>query len=121
MFVHFNRLAVNFFTGSLENYLKFGMISLKVIHLCIVRLLANPDNEASLECLCRLLVTVGRDLEQPSKGLVPISSVITQGCNFNSKSSKIIFQQINIFSVLQMKMRRQLLPYQVVIGVRGAA
>ena len=35
------------------------------MHQCIVRLLNQPDDEESLECLCRLLTTIGKDLEMP--------------------------------------------------------
>jgi translation initiation factor 4G len=34
------------------------------MHRCIRRLLTNPDEEA-IECLCRLLSTIGKDLDTP--------------------------------------------------------
>ena len=36
------------------------------MHKCIVRLLAQPGDEESLEALCRLLSTIGKELENPA-------------------------------------------------------
>jgi hypothetical protein len=35
------------------------------MHQCILRLLSQPEDEESLECLCRLLSTIGKELETP--------------------------------------------------------
>ena len=36
---------------------------MKIIDQCILRLLSQPEDEESLECLCLLLSTVGKELE----------------------------------------------------------
>lgn len=41
---------------------KQGMLTTKIMHRCIKELLIQSD-EDSLECLCKLLTTVGKDLE----------------------------------------------------------
>nr|XP_057935680.1 eukaryotic translation initiation factor 4 gamma 1-like isoform X2 [Doryrhamphus excisus] len=41
---------------------KFNMLTEVIMHDCIVKLLKNHDEE-SLECLCRLLSTIGKDLD----------------------------------------------------------
>lgn len=38
------------------------MLTEPIMHDCIVKLLKNHDEE-SLECLCRLLSTIGKDLD----------------------------------------------------------
>lgn len=57
---------VSRFVGEL---FKLRAVSAKVIHESITRLLNQSDNEDSLECLCRLLTTIGKELmlclEQP--------------------------------------------------------
>ena len=44
------------------------MIATKVMHICILRLLKQQDDEESLECLCILLLTIGKDLDSATKG-----------------------------------------------------
>lgn len=41
------------------------ILSVKIMHQCILRLLSQPEDEESLECLCRLLSTIGKELETP--------------------------------------------------------
>uniref|UniRef100_A0A8C5GC40 Eukaryotic translation initiation factor 4 gamma 1-like n=1 Tax=Gouania willdenowi TaxID=441366 RepID=A0A8C5GC40_GOUWI len=41
---------------------KLKMLTEAIMHACVVKLLKNHD-EKSLECLCRLLSTIGKDLE----------------------------------------------------------
>lgn len=41
---------------------KLKMLTEAIMHDCVVKLLKNHDEE-SLECLCRLLTTIGRDLD----------------------------------------------------------
>lgn len=38
------------------------MLTEAIMHDCVVKLLKNHDEE-SLECLCRLLTTIGKDLD----------------------------------------------------------
>ncbi|XP_015180094.1 PREDICTED: eukaryotic translation initiation factor 4 gamma 1 isoform X3 [Polistes dominula] len=45
---------------------KQGMLTTGIMHRCIVHLLDQND-EDSLECLCKLLTTIGKDLESKSK------------------------------------------------------
>ena len=42
---------------------RFRILSVKVMHQCIGRLLAQSDDEESLEDLCCLLSTIGKELE----------------------------------------------------------
>nr|CAH0113662.1 unnamed protein product [Daphnia galeata] len=44
---------------------KLRILSVKIMHQCILRLLSQPEDEESLECLCRLLSTIGKELETP--------------------------------------------------------
>lgn len=41
---------------------KLKMLTEAIMHDCVVKLLKNHDEE-SLECLCRLLTTIGKDLD----------------------------------------------------------
>lgn len=41
---------------------KMKMLTEAIMHDCVVKLLKNHDEE-SLECLCRLLATIGKDLD----------------------------------------------------------
>ena len=43
---------------------KLRIISLDIVQKCISELFSQPDDEESLERLCTLLSTVGKDLEQ---------------------------------------------------------
>ena len=45
---------------------KLRILSAKIMHQCILRLLSQPEDEESLECLCRLLSTIGKELESPA-------------------------------------------------------
>ena len=47
---------------------KLRMIATKVMHICILRLLKQQEDEESLECLCILLLTIGKDLDSATKG-----------------------------------------------------
>ncbi|XP_076249202.1 eukaryotic translation initiation factor 4 gamma [Calliopsis andreniformis] len=46
---------------------KQGMLTTKIMHRCIRQLLDQND-EDSLECLCKLLTTIGKDLEAKGSG-----------------------------------------------------
>merc|ERR1719191_551831 len=47
---------------------KLGMLTARIMHECVRKLLnSNPSDEESLECLCRLLTTVGKALEKETK------------------------------------------------------
>ncbi|XP_061878591.1 eukaryotic translation initiation factor 4 gamma 1a isoform X5 [Entelurus aequoreus] len=49
---------------------KLKMLTEAIMHDCVVKLLKNHDEE-SLECLCRLLSTIGKDLDfEKAKGLM---------------------------------------------------
>ena len=45
---------------------KLKMLTARIMHGCVTKLLTSTDEE-SLECLCRLLTTVGKDLEAETK------------------------------------------------------
>ena len=42
------------------------MLTARIMHECVKRLLKEADEE-TLECLCRLLTTVGKELEAETK------------------------------------------------------
>ena len=43
---------------------KISILTVRIINTCIEALLKEPDNEDMLECLCKLLTTVGQKFEQ---------------------------------------------------------
>ena len=44
------------------------MLTARIMHECVRKLLlSNPSDEEALECLCRLLTTVGKALEKETK------------------------------------------------------
>ncbi|XP_067141200.1 eukaryotic translation initiation factor 4 gamma 3-like isoform X2 [Centruroides vittatus] len=43
---------------------KLNMLTSPIMHDCIKKLLHNQGDEDSLECLCRLLTTIGKELDQ---------------------------------------------------------
>jgi len=46
---------------------KLNMLTARIMHECVKKLLMTTDEE-SLECLCRLVTTVGKDLEEETTG-----------------------------------------------------
>jgi len=47
---------------------KLGMLTARIMHECVRKLLAvDPSDEESLECLCRLVTTVGQNLDIETK------------------------------------------------------
>lgn len=51
------------------------MLTTKIMHRCIKELLIQSD-EDSLECLCKLLTTVGKDLESKVSAEVTLFFII---------------------------------------------
>ncbi|KAK4027043.1 hypothetical protein OUZ56_016062 [Daphnia magna] len=45
---------------------KVNVISSNVMHQCIRKLLSHKEDEDSIECLCKLLTTIGKQLESPT-------------------------------------------------------
>jgi hypothetical protein len=45
---------------------KLNMLTLNIMHGCVKQLISKIDEE-SLECLCKLLMTIGKDLEKQSE------------------------------------------------------
>jgi translation initiation factor 4G len=45
---------------------KLGMLTTNIMQRCIKHLLSEQDEE-SLECLCKLLTTVGKELENKNQ------------------------------------------------------
>lgn len=60
---------------------KLKMLTEPIMHDCVVKLLKNHDEE-SLECLCRLLSTIGKDLdfEKAKVSADPKTMPIPAGC-----------------------------------------
>lgn len=46
---------------------KVKLVAVHVIHDCIVWLLDQNEDESALECLCSVLVTIGKELETPNE------------------------------------------------------
>lgn len=44
---------------------KLKMLTAGIMHSCVLKLLKD-EHEESLECLCKLLSTIGKDLDTPS-------------------------------------------------------
>lgn len=61
---------------------KLKMLTEVIMHDCIVKLLKNHDEE-SLECLCRLLSTIGKDLdfEKAKVHWTPLTQTLKQRGN----------------------------------------
>lgn len=54
---------------------KQGMLTTKIMHRCTKELLIQSD-EDSLECLCKLLTTIGKDLESKVSAEVTLFFII---------------------------------------------
>jgi MIF4G domain len=48
---------------------KLQMLTVRIMHECVMKLLKETD-ETSLECLCRLMTTVGQELESDTKSRI---------------------------------------------------
>lgn len=44
---------------------KLKMLTAHIMHDCVVKLLKD-EHEESLECLCKLMSTIGKDLDTPN-------------------------------------------------------
>lgn len=66
------------------------MLSGKIMHQCIKKLISDKDEE-SLESLCRLFTTIGKDLELETKGKFDIASDIAE-----VKSQVCCFVDLNL-------------------------
>ena len=69
---------------------KLGILTARIMHECVRKLLAvDPSDEESLECLCCLLTTVGKNLDIETKRRLAKGPV--QGlCNM-----RIYFKEMN--------------------------
>ena len=47
------------------------MLTENIMHDCVVKLLRSTDEE-SYECLCKLLTTIGKDLDHEKAKVMPI-------------------------------------------------
>lgn len=63
LFISFSR-----FIGEL---FKLHVLTSNIMHDCIQKLIGEKD-EDSIECLCRLLTTIGKDLDKPGKQGQPV-------------------------------------------------
>ena len=61
----------------------------RILHECIRKLIINPDEE-SLECLCRLLNTVGQVLEHETTELLNLSAGYKMFDEYFTEMEKII-------------------------------
>ena len=67
----------------------FQMLTESIMHDCVVKLLRSNDEE-SFECLCKLLVTIGKDLDH-EKGKVTLLRTLFL-CLFNKLISVLLSQ-----------------------------
>lgn len=56
---------------------KLKMLTARIMHECIKKLIKTTDEE-SLECMCRLLTTVGKDLEQETNERISKASSVEE-------------------------------------------
>lgn len=60
---------------------KLDMLKFKIMHECIRNLLGNENDEESLECLCRLLTTAGKSLDdETAQTLSKVQTLAPQKC-----------------------------------------
>lgn len=71
---------------------KLKMLTEAIMHDCVVKLLKNHDEE-SLECLCRLLSTIGKDLDF-EKAKVNEAPCTSPGCFEVSLASRYVLQRL---------------------------
>ncbi|XP_065370716.1 eukaryotic translation initiation factor 4 gamma 3 isoform X1 [Calliphora vicina] len=93
---------------------KISILTGKIIHTCIEALLKDPNNEDMLECLCKLLTTVGQKFEQThmskdDKRKYSLESVIQRMQNIASKhdnakiSSRVRFMLQDVIDLRKKK------------------
>ncbi|XP_046811475.1 eukaryotic translation initiation factor 4G isoform X1 [Lucilia cuprina] len=93
---------------------KISILTGKIIHTCIEALLKDPNNEDMLECLCKLLTTVGQKFEQTNmpkedKRKYSLESVIQRMQNIASKnenskiSSRVRFMLQDVIDLRKKK------------------
>lgn len=51
---------------------KLKMLTANIMHNCVVKLLKD-EHEESLECLCKLMSTIGKDLDTPNAKVLTLS------------------------------------------------
>ena len=81
-YVKYDLFSLYRFIGEL---FKLQMLVHKIMHDCVVSLLKGSDEE-SLECLCRLLTTIGKELDT-EKAKVRHCSAAAADCGFVATSS----------------------------------
>merc|ERR1719210_3145945 len=101
---------------------KLGMLTAGIMHECVRKLLnSNPSDEESLECLCRLLTTVGQNLEKetsdrlskgPIQGLCDLTSYFKEMKRFvdeKKTSARVRFLMQDVIELRQngWKKRRE--------------
>ncbi len=64
--VIFRNLLVNHFRFMGELF-KIKVVPLRFVRECVAWLLSQDIDEEALECLCFLLISIGKDLEVPNK------------------------------------------------------
>lgn len=93
---------------------KISILSGKIINSCIEALLKYPNNEDMLECLCKLLTTVGQKFEQTAmladdKSKYSLKSVIQRMQKIASKignskiSSRVRFMLLDVIDLRKKK------------------
>lgn len=80
------------------------MLTEVIMHDCIVKLLKNHDEE-SLECLCRLLSTIGKDLDF-EKAKVPYPNVLCRQVKFEFPGTILLFVLSRVWTSISIRWRR---------------
>ena len=75
------------------------MLTENIMHECVVKLLQR-NNEESYECLCKLLFTIGKDLDQEKAKVSNFSEVIFSSLFYLLYSIYFIHLFIFIFQFL---------------------
>ncbi|KAK7864548.1 hypothetical protein R5R35_007322 [Gryllus longicercus] len=82
---------------------KLHMLTTNIMHRCIRQLLSDGDEE-SLECLCKLLTTIGRDLESKKQDLGPYFERMKQVSQKRGEiSSRVRFMLQDVIELRQHK------------------
>lgn len=100
-----NLLILKFSFFSPGELFKQSMLTLSIMVRCLYYLLENKDEE-SLECLCKLLTTIGKELETKGIDLIPIfksMKALAEKKEITKISSRIRFMLQDVIDLRQSK------------------
>ena len=84
---------------------KLTMLTENIMHECLVKLLNGSGDEDSIECLCNLLTTIGKDIDNPkSKGRVDLYfAEMAKLVKAKTTSTRIRFMMIDLAELRKNK------------------